>query len=105
MNDHDPKPLFYQFQFERKEAFRWRYLDEGPEVWRVEIGKTGGPIRADETVGDVAHDHAGVLEVMKEMGINNCCGAQLSLREAAASAGVALDALLAALNEARKAPA
>jgi iron-sulfur cluster repair protein YtfE (RIC family) len=42
---------------------------------------------------------------MKEMGINHCCGAHLTLREAAATAGVSLEALLAALNEARKAPA
>jgi iron-sulfur cluster repair protein YtfE (RIC family) len=56
-------------------------------------------------VGDVAHHHAGALEVMKAMGINHCCGAQLTLREAAASAGVPLDTLLAALNEVQKAPA
>ena len=34
------------------------------------------------------------VEVMKEMGINHCCGAQLTLGEAAAAAGVPLDALL-----------
>lgn len=39
VNDHDPKPLFYQFQMERPEEFTWQYLEEGPEVWRVEIGK------------------------------------------------------------------
>ena len=105
VNDHDPKPLFYQFEFERKGTFRWRYLEEGPEVWRVEVGKVEGGISAEQTVGDVAHRHAGTLEVMKEMGINHCCGAQLTLREAAASAGVPLDALLTALNEVRKAPA
>src|SRR5574338_113535 len=32
VNDHDPKPLFYQFEAERKGTFRWRYLEEGPEV-------------------------------------------------------------------------
>ena len=63
------------------------------------------PVRAEQTVGDVVHDHAGALEVMKKLGINHCCGAQLTLGEAAASAGVPLDTLLAALNEARKAPA
>lgn len=35
---------------------------------------------------------------MKEMGSNHCCGAHLTLGEAAASAGIALDALLAALK-------
>lgn len=40
VNDHDPVPLRYQFQFERPEAFEWTYLEQGPEVWRVEIGRT-----------------------------------------------------------------
>ena len=58
----------------------------------------GAPITADLTVGDVAQHYAGALDIMKEMGINHCCGAHLTLREAAASAGVALDALLDMLN-------
>lgn len=39
VNDHDPKPLFYQFQVERTGEFTWEYLERGPEVWRVRIGK------------------------------------------------------------------
>lgn len=69
------------------------------------LGKAAAPIGAEQTVGEVAHHRPGALEVMKEMGINHCCGAQLTLREAAASAGVPLDALLTALNEVAKAPA
>lgn len=38
-NDHDPRPLQYQFMMERSESFTWEYLEEGPEVWRVAIGK------------------------------------------------------------------
>jgi len=40
VNDHDPKPLFYQFQAEYPGQFDWSYLESGPEVWRVRIGKT-----------------------------------------------------------------
>lgn len=40
VNDHDPKPLFYQFQAERPGAVDWKYLEEGPETWRVRIEKT-----------------------------------------------------------------
>jgi uncharacterized protein (DUF2249 family) len=65
---------------------------------------TNEPIRAEQTVGDVAHGRAGALEVMAKLGINHCCGAQLTLSEAAASAGVPLDALLAALNGATTPP-
>jgi uncharacterized protein (DUF2249 family) len=39
VNDHDPKPLYYQFQAELGEAFQWEYLESGPEVWKVLIGK------------------------------------------------------------------
>ena len=41
VNDHDPKPLFYQFQAELTGTFTWDYLERGPEVWRVRIGKVG----------------------------------------------------------------
>ena len=41
VNDHDPKPLFYQFQAENPGEFSWEYLEEGPEVWRVRIGRVG----------------------------------------------------------------
>ena len=59
---------------------------------------TRSMIRADQIVGDVAQYHPGALEVMKQMGINHCCGAQLTLAQAAAAADVPIDALLAALN-------
>ena len=39
VNDHDPKPLYYQFQAEHTGHFEWSYLETGPEVWRVRIGK------------------------------------------------------------------
>ena len=39
VNDHDPKPLYYQFDAEYTGKFTWDYLEEGPEVWRVRIGK------------------------------------------------------------------
>jgi len=41
VNDHDPKPLYYQFQAERPGQVDWTYLEEGPEVWRVRIAKKG----------------------------------------------------------------
>jgi uncharacterized protein (DUF2249 family) len=39
INDHDPKPLRYQFMMERENEFSWEYLEEGPEIWRVAIGR------------------------------------------------------------------
>lgn len=40
VNDHDPKPLFYQFQSESNGEFSWDYVEQGPAVWKVRIGKT-----------------------------------------------------------------
>lgn len=39
VNDHDPKPLYYQLEAEYPKQFSWTYRERGPEVWRVEIGK------------------------------------------------------------------
>jgi len=39
INDHDPKPLYYQFQAEQTGKVNWQYLEQGPEVWRVRIGR------------------------------------------------------------------
>jgi uncharacterized protein (DUF2249 family) len=40
VNDHDPKPLYYQFDAEHHGEFSWRYVEQGPTVWQVEIGRT-----------------------------------------------------------------
>ncbi len=39
VNDHDPKPLYYQFQAEHAGEVEWEYLEQGPQVWRVKIGR------------------------------------------------------------------
>jgi len=37
VNDHAPRPLYYEFMHERPDQFTWEYLEEGPEVWKVRI--------------------------------------------------------------------
>jgi len=39
VNDHEPRPLYYQFLIEMPDRFEWEYLEQGPEVWQVRIGK------------------------------------------------------------------
>jgi len=39
INDHDPKPLHYQFEGEYKDAYRWEYVTKGPDEWVVDITK------------------------------------------------------------------
>lgn len=39
VNDHDPKPLYYQFRFEKEGQFTWEYIEQGPQTWQVRIGR------------------------------------------------------------------
>lgn len=36
-NDHEPKPLYYQFSAEQKGNFEWEYKKQGPVEWVFEI--------------------------------------------------------------------
>ena len=39
INDHDPRPLYKYFMSKVPEKFKWEYLEQGPEVWRIVITK------------------------------------------------------------------
>ena len=41
VNDHDPKPLYYQLMAERAGQIDWQYIEEGPTVWQVRLTKLG----------------------------------------------------------------
>ncbi len=42
VNDHDPAGLHRQFKSNFHGLFTWDYLEQGPELWRVRIGKAPG---------------------------------------------------------------
>lgn len=50
-----------------------------------------------ETTVEEAKLRPGALEVLQRFGINHCCGAHLSLREAAAAASAPLEDLMDSL--------
>jgi uncharacterized protein (DUF2249 family) len=59
VNDHDPKPLGYQFEAEYAGQFTWQYLESGPEVWRVRIGRPAAAARGEagtDTPEDAAEE-------------------------------------------------
>ena len=62
-------------------------------------GGHGRRVTPATTVADVVAAHPELLETLKSLGINHCCGAHLTLAEAAASAGIPLDDLLKAIGE------
>ncbi|MFB5758810.1 DUF2249 domain-containing protein [Paenibacillus medicaginis] len=39
VNDHDPLPLRYQFEAMHPNEFTWEYIEEGPDIFQVKIGK------------------------------------------------------------------
>lgn len=43
VNDHDPKPLYYQFAAEHAGQFEWEPVEQGPERWRIRIHRVAGP--------------------------------------------------------------
>lgn len=65
INDHDPVPLYYQFEAQFPGAFSWEYLMEGPDEFQVKITRlalsSGAPAKT-ETVRAVVDPQA-VLDV------------------------------------------
>lgn len=75
VNDHDPKPLFYEFQAERKGEFEWTPVERGPEKWVVAIRRVGeGSGRAPGATAVVAgrpswaeREPASVVDVREDL--------------------------------------
>ena len=95
INDHDPKPLYYQLMSERGNVFSWQYVEEGPQWWRVQIKKNNV---AGETVGEMAAKDLRKAEVFKKFGIDFCCGGKKTLKQACEEKGLDLVLLEEALN-------
>ena len=102
VNDHDPKPLYYQLLAERGNIFSWDYLEQGPEVWKVYIKKN--EVMDGETVGQIAAKDIRKAEVFKKFGIDFCCGGKKSLKQVCEEKGLDLEAVEKALGNANNAP-
>lgn len=105
VNDHDPKPLYYEFCAERKGEFEWTPVERGPERWSVEIrrvagGTARGLVDMDQTVKEVGERYPETQKVFARYGLDLCCGGVHSIRTAADANGVDAERLLADLNAA-----
>lgn len=94
LNDHDPKPLYYQMIAERGNVFSWKYLQKGPQWWEVEIKKN----EIGQTVGELAAKDIRKAEVFKKFGIDFCCGGKKSLAQACEEAQIDINEVEAALE-------
>lgn len=102
LNDHDPKPLYYQLLGERGNFFTWEYLEAGPEWWRVRIAKPSAEAQHEETVGEIAARDIRKAEVFKKLGVDFCCGGKKTLLEAATAAGLEEQQLRRELEDANE---
>ncbi len=104
LNDHDPKPLYYQMLGERGNIFSWEYLEQGPEWWRVKISKLL-PGENEETLGQIAAKDLRKAQVFKKYGLDFCCGGKKTVKEACAEKGLDVAQVEHELQQADRIPA
>lgn len=95
-NDHDPKPLYHQLLAERGQTFTWEYIEDGPEIWKVEILKKEP--NTDETIGEIVAKDFRKAQVFKKYGIDFCCGGKKTVKEVCEKKGIDLDQVEKALG-------
>ncbi|MBS1559079.1 MAG: iron-sulfur cluster repair di-iron protein [Bacteroidetes bacterium] len=101
LNDHDPKPLYYQLLGERGNIFSWEYAEQGPEQWRVRISKhkSGEP---EETLGQLATRDLRKAQVFKKYGLDFCCGGKKTVKQACAEKGIDASVVETELQQAER---
>ncbi len=63
VNNHDPKHLRNEFDTDYPGGYEWTYLESGPEVWRIRIGKRASTALPQVVVntGALEADRTGVV--------------------------------------------
>ena len=57
INDHDPIPLYYQFDAQFPDAVTWEYLERGPDEFHVKITKTAAVAAIAPAPGQTCGSH------------------------------------------------
>ena len=67
INSHDTAPLHKLFQSQRTGLFYWKYLEKGPERWKITIKKIQSE---DLTVSDIISINPEAIYILSEYGIH-----------------------------------
>lgn len=86
-NDHDPKPLYYQLLAERGNVFSWEYLEKGPQWWIVTITKNEIDTH-QPTLGELAASDMRKALLLRQNGLDFCCGGKKTLKKACEEKGL-----------------
>lgn len=99
-NDHDPVPLYYQFQSECPGTFTWEYLSKGPQNWETKITRIIEEEASclsgayNQTIGEIVAADYRTAEVFSKYGLDFCCNGQKTIKEACAIAAADYDIIL-----------
>ncbi len=94
--DHNPAPLYYEMKARFPKTFDWEFLEEGPQVWQVLIGKR--MVASGKKVADLVLENVGLSELFEEYGIDYCCQGNITLEEACRRKDIDIKSLLAAMK-------
>lgn len=95
--DRDPKPLYFQLLEYTGRSFSWKQLENGPEIWRVKVGKRSN-VRCDDSIGQMVTNDSRKAAVFKELGIDFSCGGASTLTEACEALQLDVDMVLLKLK-------
>lgn len=100
LNNIDPLPLYYQLNTQFRGELEWRYLQRGPEVFEILVGRLGGE---DEAPSDEAKVFAPVAgpDLVSELDARGLEPPEPMVRILAAAAELAPGSSLTALTDRR----
>ena len=97
VNDHDPKPLYYQMNQMYPDVFSWTYLQEGEnDVWKIKISLKP---RFSKTVREVVLQYPPSVAVFKKHRIDYCCRGNVSFMDACTAKGLDGEEVLAEIRQ------
>ncbi|MGK7389074.1 MAG: iron-sulfur cluster repair di-iron protein [Candidatus Cyclobacteriaceae bacterium M2_1C_046] len=99
INDHDPKPLYYQLQHLFGNVFSWDYEVSGiDDVWKVRITKK---VQLQKTIGELAALYPAATAVFQKYKIDFCCNGKRYLNDVCQEKGLDYKQVLREVKEAK----